>query len=207
MRVLFYLVMVVVLASCKKDVVEPVSPNVPVPVPVVDLNAHFFGTINGAQLELTQNVQGYYGTAWSDYDFSNPPFAEATYSFNMQSGEFMTAIEISHGSFTWDTSGTNYSPPLSAFNQFHSVDTLPSYSSGGINGFEISFIDYSGNVWQSNDMSPNFQTVKFSNVLQESDGTGDYSKFSCEFTCYVYDLGLTDSLLIENAVFQGWFQH
>ncbi|MDX2360830.1 MAG: hypothetical protein QNK23_08495 [Crocinitomicaceae bacterium] len=206
MRVLFYLLAIVLLTSCEKDEVEPTTPTVPVPVPVVDLNAHFFGTINGAQLELTQNVQGYYGAAWQDY-IINLPNGEATYSFNMQSGEFLTAIEISHGSITWDASGGNNTPSLSAFNEFHSIDTLPSYTTGGINGFEISFIDFSGNVWQSNDMSPSFQTVKFSNVLQESDATGDYSKFLCEFTCYVYNTGLNDSLLIENASLQGWFQY
>ncbi|MEY3238052.1 MAG: hypothetical protein RI883_2153, partial [Bacteroidota bacterium] len=33
---------------------------IPAPVPMVDLSCHFNGVVNGSNLELTENVLGYY---------------------------------------------------------------------------------------------------------------------------------------------------
>ena len=99
---------------------------------------------------------------------------------------------------------------IAAFNDFHANALSPVYTTGAASGFEVTYRDGLGNVWVSQQGSPNPQVVLFSNIKQESDATGDYSKFQCNFSCYVYRQEpitlVWDSLPIQNAIFKGWFK-
>ena len=86
----------------------------------------------------------------------------------------------------------------------------PTYSDGALTGFELTYTDASGNQWFSHQSSVNIQDVTFSDIAQESDSTGDYSKFICVFDCYVYKQDAItlawDSLRVQATEMQGWFK-
>lgn len=209
MKYLYILVAILFLTACKKEEVEPQVQNTeptPPPAPIIELNCHFIADINGANYEITQNVNGYNGLSLDSlYLVPSPSLSEAVYHFRMSSTSSAARIEIKHGSILFDYATTS-SPTLNQFNNFFANDTIPSYSSDGISGFEVVFTDNLGAEWKSNPTSVNPQTVQMQNVLSESGSNGDFVKFDCAFNCYVYNVGYTDSIFIDNAVIQGWYQ-
>lgn len=183
---------------------------IPPPVPMVDLSCHFLGTVNGTVLELTENVNGYTGKSTKNLNIlPAPAVSSAAYNFEMSSTTTMNSVKVVLGSVLWDASAST-SPDLAAFNAFHSANTTPSYSTSGSSGFEVTYRDGNGVMWTTKQNSPNAQNVTFTGILQESDTLGDYSKFTCNFNCYVYHQDavtlLWDSLYIENGILKGWFQ-
>lgn len=206
MKYLYILIVGLTFISCKKEDTDPGNNNGTLPTPLVDLSCHFEATINGTYVELTENVQGYTGSAFkTSLANPSPNFSENIYHFGMNSLSSNLGVAVAHGSVYWDN-GVSIEPSLGAFNLFHTNDTLPSYTNMGLGGFEFIYIDNAGTTWQSSSFSTNFQTVEFNNVTLGSDDTGDYAVYTCNFTCYVYNIGQTDSLLVENAAFQGWFK-
>lgn len=189
---------------------------IPAPTPKVELESSFIGIVNGSQLELTQNVDGYYLEATkTKYILPSPTPSKAAYYANMKSSNGLVSIRIGLGSISFDGSADS-DPSLSVFNSFFSSTTAPIYSAQAAAGFEVVYRDGSGNVWTSDDTQP-VQDVVFTGIVQESDGSGDYSKFTCTFNCNVYrdvpDLttpvltdSITLSLPIQNAVLKGWFK-
>jgi len=201
---LFAFALIFSLESCIEHEV------IPAPVPMVDLSCNFLGTVNGSVMELTQNVNGYIGKATKNLNIlPAPSLSSAAYNFEMISTSSMRSIKIVLGSVQWDASVAS-SPDLPTFNSFHNSNTTPSYSSTGASGFEVSYKDANGISWTSKQNSPNPQNVTFTGILQESDTLGDYSKFVCNFNCYVYHQNaqtlLWDSIFIENGILKGWFQ-
>lgn len=200
-----------VLSSCIEHEV------IPPPEPTVDLYAHFYGEVNGAPIELTENVLGYYlDCTTAKYILPPPSVSSAVYYSEMTSPQVATSVRIGMGSVAWD-SNVSAEPTLNSFNSFFQANDLPNYSDDGLAGFEFTYKDGTGRVWTSNEASTNIQTVEFTGIEQASDNSGDYSKFICNFECYVYSLNpdslaLTppvahvDSIQVENATFQGWFQ-
>lgn len=183
---------------------------IPAPEPSVDLFCEFTGTINGTNVALTQNVNGYYlNTSKAKILLPPPSLSSAVYYSEILSPSASTSIKVGLGSVTWDASTTN-EPTLTLFNNFHLNTLTPAFSDNGTSGFEVTYRDGLGKTWVSHQNSVNFQDVTFSSILQETDATGDYSKFTCDFTCYVYRQDavtlLWDSLPIQNAKFKGWFQ-
>lgn len=190
---------------------------IPAPTPTVDLTCHFYGEVNSAQVELTENVLGYYNIG-TKTQIIQPAgsISSAVYFSQMLSPTVLTSIKVGLGSINWD-SATSSGPSVSAFNGFLSTNNLPNYSNNGTNGFEVTYRDGSGREWKSSQVSVFNQTVEFTGIVQESDENGDYSKFICGFDCYTYSLNPdslalpipvlhVDSLFIQNAVYQGWFQ-
>ncbi|WP_341903033.1 hypothetical protein [Fluviicola taffensis] len=198
------------LAGCPKHEI------IPAPTPKVELESSFIGIVNGSQLELTQNVDGYYLEATkTKYILPSPTPSKAAYYANMKSSNGLVSIRVGLGSISFDGSADS-DPSLAVFNSFFSSMTAPVYSAAAANGFEVVYRDGSGNVWTSDDTQP-VQDVIFTGIVQESDGSGDYSKFTCTFNCNVYrtvpDLttpvltdSLTLSLPIQNAILKGWFK-
>lgn len=192
------------ISSCIKHEI------IPAPEKKATLKAYFNGTVKGFTTEFTQNVNGYYGLAANSQE--KKPAGQTssiTYIFTMKSNSTSSAISVELGSIKWDEAVTS-GPSLSTFNAFFNSTLTPSYKNNGIDGFAVSYTDNTGNVWASKDNSPYNQTVQFANVSQESDANGDYSKFTCVFSCYVYrsygSPAVTDSMLIQNAQVKGWFQ-
>lgn len=201
------------IASCIKHEV------IPPPVPMVDLYAHFIGdftpsTGGTATIELTENVLGYTNVSEKAKVILPPPsFSSAVYYSAMQSSQASTMIKIGLGSVLWDAA-SEADPSLTTFNNFFVANDMPAYSNDGSSGFEVTYRDGYGSVWRSEEASLNVQEVEFSNIVQESDTTGDYSMFTCHFNCYVYRTyydpvlmdDVTDSVRIDNAVYNGWFR-
>lgn len=201
----------VFLAGCPKHEI------IPAPTPKVELESSFIGIVNGSQLELTQNVDGYYLDATKTKFIQPSPIpSQATYYANMKSSSTLVSIRVGLGSLQFDGSA-NSDPSLSVFNNFFTTMTTPTYEANAYNGFEVVYRDGSGNVWKS-DPASTPQDVVFTGIVQESDGSGDYSKFTCTFNCNVYrkipdlstptplDDSVTLMLPIEDAVLKGWFK-
>jgi len=183
---------------------------IPAPVPMVELNCHFQGTINGTNVEFTENVLGYYCNAEKAKILLPPPnYSSAVYYSEILSAQTPVSVKVGLGSVMWDASTTS-DPTLTLFNNFHMNNTLPVFSNNGTTGFEVTYRDGLGKIWVSEETSVNYQDVIFSNIVQESDSSGDYSKFVCNFDCYVYRTNdvtlLLDSLRIQAAEFEGWFK-
>lgn len=204
--------LVLSLASCIKHEV------IPAPVPMVDLYAHFIGDFTTdagtATIELTENVLGYTNKSEKAKVILPPPsFSSAVYYSEMSSTQAATMIKVGMGSVFWDAA-SEADPSLTAFNNFFINNDLPSYANNASNGFEVTYRDGYGAVWKSDQNSVHVQDVVFSDIVQESDSTGDYSLFKCEFNCWVYrtyyDVGLgmdvTDSVRITDAIYSGWFR-
>lgn len=193
----------IILTSCIKHEI------IPAPEHKATLKAYFNGSINSTNVEFTENVNGYYGkTSKSQLILPGGQTSSAVYFFEMKSTQTNSSIQVGLGSISWDA-GVSAGPSLSTFNTFFNNKTLPSYSDNGTNGFTVIYKDVYGNAWTSKQNSVNSQNVLFSNVNQESDPNGDYSKFNCSFSCYVYrsygNPSVTDSLYIQNAQLKGWF--
>lgn len=195
------------LAGCPKHEI------IPAPETKVTLTSSFIGTVNGTQVELTQNVDGYLLDATNVKTiFPSPTPSVATYYADMKSSQELLSIRIGLGSVNFDASASSGQPSLSVFNAFFNTALTPPYAQGAIDGFEVVYRDGSGKLWTSDPASPG-QDVEFTGIVQESDSKGDYSKFTCTFNCLVYrtyvdanDDTITVSLPIQNAILKGWFK-
>lgn len=199
-----FLLVAVVFFSCNKHEV------IPAPVPKADLETHFFGTIGGSDVELTENVNGYSGNSAADFIISAGGIDSAVYYSQFSSNVSSLSIKVGHGSVEFDN-GSSSSPTLSAFNNFYNNNLTPLFSTNGKNGFTVTYVDGNGRTWQSNEdhLLPT-ESVEYTNVSQESDNTGDYTKFTVTFNCYVYSFnvvtGIVDQLPITDAVYKGWYK-
>jgi hypothetical protein len=187
---------------------------IPAPEPLVDLKVHFEGNINGTDVEYTDDVDGFNGeTSDAQLILTSPSPSSVAYFCNMTSNLIDRSLKVGMGSIYWDA-GALEKPSVEQFNDFftglENTTGLP-YTSGAIDGFEVSYTDNFGNVWVSDPTSTNTQSVLFTSIENESDNTGDYSKFTVEFSCYLYRTVSTlplerDSISMSNGIFEGWFK-
>ncbi|MES2587619.1 MAG: hypothetical protein V4622_01485 [Bacteroidota bacterium] len=201
------LLSVLIFACVKREVI-------PAPVVVVELKPHFTGEINGTNVEYTDDVDGFNGeNTQTQQILTSPEQSRVKYYCNMVSNLINTSIKVGVGNVYWDA-GAIEKPSLEQFNDFFTGILSPNTMSFGDfpnDGFEVEYKDAFGNTWNSDELSVNSQNVIFTKISNESDNTGDYCKFTAEFSCHVYRdvivLGLPerDSIRIDNAVFEGWF--
>jgi hypothetical protein len=183
---------------------------IPAPTPNVKLFCEFEGVINNTPVKFTQNVDGYRLDNTQAKTLLPPPsMSSAFYFAEILSSSKPASIKVGLGRLTWDAS-TLSTPTLEMFKNYHLNTLTPAFSNLLMDGFEVTYQDGLGKKWVSNSISTNFQNVTFSMIKQESDSKGDYSKFVCDFTCYVYHLDtvtlVLDSLPIQSAKFKGWFK-
>ena len=200
---------------------------IPAPEPKVDLVCHFNGSISGTLLELTQNVKGYYMETNKSIFVPPMGLAQATYYSEMKSSDDLVAIRISMGSMRWDGNGTD-GPPSNVFNDFFTNNLIPNYMTGASStplntaGVEVAYRDGVGNIWLSKETDDATNTMEFTNISQETDKTGDYSKYVANFNCRVYHTFITvnqhpaptpndttfdeQSFEITDATLKGWFK-
>ncbi|MES2798829.1 MAG: hypothetical protein V4638_02330 [Bacteroidota bacterium] len=193
-----------ILPSCIKHEI------IPPPEPVIELTCNFYGVVNGTDVELTQNVNGYDNLPTKEkIILSAPQLSSATYYARMGSAQSQRYVQVGLGSIQWDASAVN-DPSLTQFNDFFLAATTPPFSDGAVAGFEFEYRDANGKIWNSHAVNPNAQAVAFTNIVQESDAAGDYSKFQCNFSCYVYNQDvvtlLWDSIPVQNATLKAWFK-
>lgn len=187
---------------------------IPAPTPKVELKSKFTGTINGTLVEFNEGIDGYTCSVPNETNLLSPP-AQSSEIFCSEIGSATatSSIKIRLGKISW-TGAAQTDLPLSSFNSFftQTSNILPPYKDDCSNGINVVYKDANGTVYTSNENSVNFQDAKFTNITQESDDTGDYSKYLCTFNCYVYYSsgpspapGL-DSVRIQNGQFKGWFR-
>ena len=187
---------------------------IPAPIDQVTLKPYFTGNINGTNVEYTDDVNGFNGVnSQSEHIVTSPNLSKVIYYCDMTSNIINTSIKVGYGSLDWDA-GALEKPSLEQFNTFFTSLLTPApifYGSYPDTGFEVEYKDAFGNTWNSDKASVNIQTAEFTKIENDSDATGDYCKFTVEFSCHVYRptivLGLPsrDSIRIENGHFEGWF--
>lgn len=197
---------------------------IPAPEPEVELLAHFEGVVGGSLLEYTENVAGYVGVSELATQ-SAGGVTNAQYSFSMVSPSELTSVKVSMGSLVWNDATGATIPALTLFNSFFSANDAPAYSNLAIAGFAVTFRDASGLEWVSDETSPTQNVyIDPASIIQESDGSGDYSKFNMTFDCPLYhvysvvDISVIPqttpatmrdsiaSIQIDQASYRGWFQ-
>jgi hypothetical protein len=189
---------------------------IPAPIPKVELKNHFIGNINGAIVELTENVNGYSGTSGVDLIINASSMDSAVYHSIFKSSQSLQKVTVGHGSLVFDWNASER-PILSAFESFFlaSINQTPPFSTSGLTGFTVSYTDGSGKEWKSNANGsyPN-EDVTYNSMAIESDSSGDYAKFKVSFDTYIYNtyydnvnlVYITDSLLVTDAVYTGWYK-
>ena len=86
----------VVVFSCnKREIIPP-------PEPKVELKTHFYGKINGSDLELTQNVNGYTGSSGVDLLINANTLDSAIYHSKHSSPHTLQSVSVGHGSLIFD---------------------------------------------------------------------------------------------------------
>jgi len=198
-----------ILFSCTKHEV------IPAPEYSINLDYSFTATIdNDPTVSFTSEDLEYNYQATQEKNLVNPPqLSSAIYYSNITSTSTSEAIQIGLGDIQWDQS-TGEDPALSTFNTFFtsSSNAFPSFNDNCSPGFKVIYTDSLGSIYTSRADSTTFKSVKFSNIRQDTDATGDYSKFTCSFDCYVYyESGTTpqpgkDSLKIQMGKLKGYFK-
>ena len=90
------------LAGCPKHEI------IPAPTPKVELESNFIGTVNGSQVELTENVDGYYLDATKTKLIQpSPTPSTATYYANMKSSNSLISIRVGLGVVQFDGSASS----------------------------------------------------------------------------------------------------
>jgi hypothetical protein len=206
------------LASCVKHEI------IPAPEPKVELVCQFIGTIDNTNVEWNQNVSGFYLESSKSKVVPPSGLSSAVYYSEIKSSENLSAMRLNIGQMKWDANVTS-DPDLNVFNAFFTTNMIPTYTPGAVltptntGGFEVAFRDASGDVWTSKDTDP-ANTIEFTNIVQESDKTGDYSKFVATFDCTVYHTFMyidniisppdttyvEEALVVDNGVFKGWYK-
>lgn len=202
--------LIVAVTSCNKREI------IPAPEPVVELKNHFYGKINSSDVELTLNVNGYVGSSDLDLIVNSNTLDSAIYLSSMSSPTHNQAVKVGHGSLLFDW-GTSERPTLASFESFFksAINLQPIFSVRGLNGFYFIYVDASGKEWKSNQNHAYLnENVTYLSTVKESDSSGDYMKFKVEFETYIYhtylnivdSLYYTDSMLVTDAVYTGWYK-
>ena len=223
------LITLFVLTNCVKHEV------VPAPEPLVDLEAHFTGVVNGTDIEYTEDVDGYNGSSSYAQYTTTTAIDTHVYYASMTSDLKTASIRIGLGGISWEYS-TATSPTLLQFNSFfdtlmvHTEDPTPflNFSLAAKEGFDVQYVDNDGRTWNSSLLhdgnlltNPSLISVdpKFTSMSKESDNTGDYLKFSITFSCELYrfveyytippsttQLPNYDTIRLTDAVYTGWIK-
>lgn len=195
----------VMVFSCnKREIIPP-------PVPKVDLKNHFYGKINGTDIELTQNVNGYAGTSGVDLIINASTLDSAVYHSVFSSTQTSQSVSVGHGSIVFDWNASDR-PTLANFESFYlsGLNQTPPFATGGLTGFTFTYIDGAGRTWRSNTIG----TAAYSSMSIESDASGDYAKFKVGFDTEVFrtyydpvlEIDVTESMVITDAIYTGWYK-
>src|SRR5690554_6100781 len=191
-----------ILFSCIKHEVIP-------PPPVkVELPASFKGTLEGASYEIIKDVNGYYceSTQAKEILPTHQP-SKITYYSSIKSDKQLDFVQISLGKLNFNAD-VSITPSVEDFKMFFNNNVNPSFKSGAEGGVEIVYRDGQGGVWYSDEASTLPQDFTFTSLVQESDEKGDYMIFTAKFNVSLVNsiLSPTDTIVFENATFEGFFK-
>ncbi len=193
---------VAVIASCVEHEV------IPPPKEEVDLTCSFSATIEGDDYELIQDVNGYYCNPTQAKEIlPTPQPSNVKYFSEIRSDAQLDFLKIGLGSLSFNAD-EDIDPTVEQFTAFFNSNTLPDFDENADEGIEIVFRDGQGTVWTSMDTTNEVQNFEFTSLVQESDEEGDYMKFTATFNVSLFDdlEQPTDTLLIENGVYSGYFE-
>lgn len=201
-KILSVLLLSTVMFSCVEHEV------IPPPKEEIELFSSFSATLEGSDYELIQDVNGYYCEPTQAKEIlPTPQLSKITYYSAMKSDASMDFIQIGIGKLNFNADAS-IDPSVEQFTTYFNSNTNPNYSLEAADGVEVVFRDGSGNVWRSYQDSGAPQDFMFTSLVQESDELGDYMKFVANFSLELYDDldNPTDTILMENAVFEGFFK-
>ncbi|HZH86937.1 MAG TPA: hypothetical protein VFD77_06450 [Brumimicrobium sp.] len=191
-----------ILPSCIKHEV------IPAPTPEVDLPASFRGLLQGSSYEIIKDVNGYYCDATQAKEIlPTPQPSKIIYYSSIKSEQQLDFIQIGIGKLNFN-SDSNIVPTIDAFTAFFNNNVNPDYKLGANGGVEIVYRDGQGGIWISDENSVLPQDFTFTSLVQESDENGDYMKFTATFNVSLVDdvTTPTDTIVFQNAVFDGYFK-
>jgi len=201
-KILSVLLATTVLFSCVEHEV------IPPPKEEVELNSSFSAILQGIEYELIQDVDGYYCNPTQAKEIlPTPQPSTVTYFSAIRSDAELGFIQIGIGKLFFNADAS-INPSVEQFSTFFNSNTDPLYSLDAEDGVEVVFRDGSGDIWKSSENSTYPQDFTFTSLVQESDEQGDYMKFVANFSLELYDdvVNPTDTILMENAVFEGYFK-
>jgi len=187
---------------------------IPAPEHEVELAYSFKGVIDNDTIEMTSEFSNYRCNPTQEKNLVTPPLlSSAIYYSEISSDLVFRKIKIGLGQIQWNKSAGD-DPGLEAYNAFFSSTSnmFPLYKDNLSSGFKVTYTDENNIVYESSENSSEYKDVKFTNISQDSDASGDYSKFSCTLNCYVYYVsGNTpengrDSLKIQMGKIKGYFK-
>ena len=191
---------VAVLASCEDHEV------IPPPVPMVDLNCECDAKINDSTINYNDTCSyasvktiGTPGTSTAEY-------FTTVWHEGLGGGE---RVELEIRSIAWEDNGAN-KPTLNEWQSFFNDNLEPDYSTVASDpGVVIRWTDSNGKVWTSDSTTVCVSNFLFTQLVQETDTTGDYMKFQAEFSCTLRnsDYGVIDSAkCVENGFIKSAFR-
>lgn len=181
---------------------------IPPPTPEVDLPASFTASLQGSSYEIIKDVNGYYCDATQAKEIlPTPQPSKIIYFSSIKSDQQLDFIQIGLGKLNFNADASIV-PSLDAFTAYFNNNVSPDYKEGADGGVEIVFRDGQGGVWMSSENSTLPQDFTFTSLVQESDENGDYMKFTASFNVSLFDdiTAPTDTIVFQNAVFEGYFK-
>ncbi|PKR81858.1 hypothetical protein CW751_00530 [Brumimicrobium salinarum] len=193
---------VILFTSCVEHEV------IPAPEPKVDLPVSFSANLQGAPYELIKDVDGYFCDATQAKEIlPTPQPSKIIYYSSIKSDQKLDFVKIGLGKLNFNADA-NIDPALDAFTAFFNNNTNPDFKANADGGVEIIYRDSQGGVWISDENSTLPQDFTFTSLVQESDENGDYMKFTANFNVSLVDdlITPTDTIVFENALFEGYFK-
>ncbi|MCG8576971.1 MAG: hypothetical protein MI810_18975 [Flavobacteriales bacterium] len=190
----------VAIVSCEDHEV------IPPPVPMVDLNCECDAIINDSTVSYSDTC-----TYASVKTIGTPGTSDAEYfttvwNEGVGGGQNM---ELEMRSISWIDNGNN-KPTLNEWQAFFNDNTEPAYSTAPADlGVVLRWTDPNNKVWVSDSSTVCVSNFEFTQLVQESDTTGQYMKFQAEFSCVMLnsDYGTVDSVkCVENGFIKSAFR-
>ncbi|RYM35597.1 hypothetical protein ERX46_01000 [Brumimicrobium glaciale] len=194
------------LTSCVKHEV------IPKPTYEAKLPISFTGNIQGANYTIIEDIKGFYcKPSQAKEILPSPQPSKIAYYSSLESGQQQDMIQVRLGKLIFSSNNADR-PSIEDFNEFFKtgITTPIEYKTDSEDGVEVVFRDSQGTVWMSSETSIFPQTFELSNLEEDSDEEGQYMKFVAKFSLSLYDNllnpVLSDTIEIQNAIFQGYFK-
>jgi len=200
---LSFVLSILIMSSCIKHEV------IPPPKPEVDLPTSFRSLLEGNPYEIIKDVDGYYCESTQKKEILPAPQPSSiVYYSSIKSEQKLDYIKIGIGKLNFNAGTNNDIPSLESFTTFFNSNLAPTFKKDAEGGVEIVYRDAQGGTWFSDENSTLTQNFTFTSLLQESDESGDYMKFTARFNVSLVDdlVTPTDTIVFENAVFEGFFE-
>ncbi|MEZ4936192.1 MAG: hypothetical protein R2799_01215 [Crocinitomicaceae bacterium] len=201
--------------SCQRHQIVPAPEP---PVDQVEVDCMFQGHVDTTDYTLQEGTNSFACNLLVTKNIQPSPLISSaiyTDSLGSTSASIDHGIRLDLGSFDWVDDGSN-NPSMSEFQTFFSGANLMAqfgdsvnlpFSNGGANGVQITWVDENGIAFYSRDTSTYPGTFfVLNNVTYEADNDNEYVKWSALFTAELWNYNGTDSIVVQNGIFNGAFR-